>query len=70
MLLLVTLPDVFVAVIINGHDEPVNELNVAVPVVEVDGLAVTPLMVYVVVILLISRIVELIVSHLVVHYLE
>ena len=41
--------DVFVGVITNAHDVPVNEVNVAAPVDEDDGMAVVPLMVYVLV---------------------
>ncbi len=45
-----TVPVLFVAVIINAHDvpNPVNDVNVAVPVEDEDGLATLPLMVYVV----------------------
>jgi hypothetical protein len=49
VILPVVLPLTFVAVIISAQDEPVNEVNVAVPVDELDGVAETPLMVYVVV---------------------
>ena len=45
----VVLPDTFVAVIINTHVELLNEVNVAVPVEELDGVAGLPLIVYVVV---------------------
>ena len=45
----VPLPDVFVGVITNTQDVPVNEVNVAVPVDDEDGVAVVPLMVYVLV---------------------
>ena len=43
----VPLPDVFVGVITKNQDVPVNEVNVAVPVDDEDGVAVVPLMVYV-----------------------
>ncbi len=45
----VTLPVVFIAVITNAHDVPANEVKVAVPADELDGVTTLPLMVYVVV---------------------
>ena len=44
-----TLPDAFATVMTKDHDEPINEANVAVPADELDGVAVLPLMVYVVI---------------------
>ena len=44
----VTVPLEFAAVTTTVHDVPVNPVNVAVPVPELDGVAALPLMVYVV----------------------
>ncbi len=47
IMLPVALPVAFVAVMTNDQDVSVNEVNLAVPVDELDGVAVVPLIVYV-----------------------